>query len=731
MAIYTSDVNRFTGLSGLDTDSMIDKMMKAESAKYDRMEKDKTLLQWKQEAYRTLMDSMKSFQDKWFGIDKTNNISYDAFWNNYTTSVTDNTTGAVSNAIKINSTTNSGSYDIEVTQKAQTETITGGKLENEMSANLDKLKQMLTENKEISFKFNLDGVSKDISITSEDLKNAGDDLAKAFNDKFDKAFGKGAIVATSDNSGKIVFKPKGDGHNLSVSEGAEPKGATTSISDVFKKETKKFSIEINGYKAEVTFEDSDNDDTRLKKIENALKSAKKVNGTDTETSDISSYISLAKGKDGSLEIKNKSKDTKVEIKTAVGDAPQETKTLTARSNLGSAGFDKTSNSITLNSKLTDIFGSDFTSKDTDNKSDEVTLNFGGKDVVLNKDDTIQSFINKVNSSGGNVKLEFNEVTTRFDIKSTQSGENGAINITDENTKKFLKDFTKIDVDNKDGSGSINSSFVKGQDAKFKVNGIETTRPSNEISMNGINFTINGTGNVKIEAKTDVDTTVKKVKEFVDDYNKLIDDIQKQVSKSREKSGKYGYYEPLTEEQKKAMSEDEVKKWEEKAKTGLLYNDDYLTRFLGDLRENIYKSVDIGGKSISLFEIGITTTSNYKDGGKLQIDEKKLKEALETRGDEVRQLFTKSKEGIGELVKKNFNDAIGSKGYLRDKAGMKGTASDMTNQLSKEMKDMTEKLAKERERLYNKEMQYFKLFSQMEAAMNKQNNQMAALLNFSG
>ncbi len=730
MAIYTSDVNRFTGLSGLDTDSMIDKMMKAESAKYDRMEKDKTLLQWKQEAYRTLMDSMKSFQDKWFGIDKTNNISYDAFWNNYTTSVTDNTTGAVSNAIKINSTTNSGSYDIEVTQKAQTETITGGKLDNAILADSAKLEKIIQDNGEISFKFNLDGISKDISITSEDLKKAGNNLEQAFNEKFDAAFGSGSIVASKDNSGKIVFKPKGDGHNLSVSESKEPAGATTNITGVLKNDNKKFSIEINGYKADVDLSGASTEDDKIKKIEEALKSAKEVNGNGG-TTDLTKYISISKGKDGSLDIKNKSKDTPVKIKTTVGDTQTVEKTLTASSSLGSAGFDKTSNSITLNSKLTDIFGSDFTSKDSDTKSDEVTLNFGGKDVVLNKDDTIQSFINKVNSSGGNVKLEFNEVTTRFDIKSTQSGENGAINITDENTKKFLKDFTKIDVDNKDGSGSINSSFVKGQDAKFKVNGIETTRPSNEISMNGINFTINGTGNVKIEAKTDVDTTVKKVKEFVDDYNKLIDDIQKQVSKSREKSGKYGYYEPLTEEQKKAMSEDEVKKWEEKAKTGLLYNDDYLTRFLGDLRENIYKSVDIGGKSISLFEIGITTTSNYKDGGKLQIDEKKLKEALETRGDEVRQLFTKSKEGIGELVKKNFNDAIGSKGYLRDKAGMKGTASDMTNQLSKEMKDMTEKLAKERERLYNKEMQYFKLFSQMEAAMNKQNSQMAALLNFSG
>ena len=96
MAIYTSDVNRFTGLSGIDTESMVDQMMKAESAKYNRLEKEKTKVTWKQEAFRQLITSMQNFQNKWFSTTSlSSNIGYDAFWNNYKTSIIDKNTGNI------------------------------------------------------------------------------------------------------------------------------------------------------------------------------------------------------------------------------------------------------------------------------------------------------------------------------------------------------------------------------------------------------------------------------------------------------------------------------------------------------------------------------------------------------------------------------------------------------------------------------------------------------------
>ncbi len=726
MAIYTSNVNRVTGLSGVDTESMIDQMMKAESAKYNRLEKEKTKVTWKQEAFRQLITSMQNFQNKWFSTTSlSSNIGYDAFWNNYKTSIIDKNTGKESNAITINSTTNSGKYDINIIEKAETETITGGNISTSITTdkNAADIEKVINDYGDISLNFNLDGVSKEINITKDELN--GKSIDQVLNEKLEKAFGttndkNPKVTVEKGSDGKLSFKPAGEGHSLTITDGSSrTNGVSFEVADVLKEGSSSFEITIDGYTAKVTF-DSEKDKTaeqKLAKIKEALKKAENSAG---ETKDISSYVSLSKGQGDSLKITNTSKDKELNL-SVKSDSGQQTEKLNPTGSASLIGLTNNTNSVKLSSKLTNVFGDGIFKG-----GDEITLNFGGKEVTVNKDDTIQSFINKVNSSGANVEMEFNEVTNRFTLKSTQSGSNGNIQIDDTTTKDFLLNNMKIDVENKEK----NEKYTQGKDAVFEIDGIRTTRPSNEVSMNGISFTINTTGNVTLEASNNVDETVKKIKEFVEDYNKLIEEFNNAVMESRPKSGQYGYYEPLTDDEKEAMSEDEIKKYEEQAKKGLLYRDEHLSRFLSSLRDNVYKSVDIGGKSISLYEIGITTTKDFNDGGKLEIDEEKLKKALQERGDEVKQLFT-SKDGIAAQIKKDIDDAIGSNGYLRNKAGIKGTISATNNDLTKELEDITKRLAAERERLYNKEMYYFNMFAKMESAMNQQNNQMSVLLSMSG
>lgn len=731
MAMFTSDINRVTGLSGLDTESMVEKMMKAESMKYNRLEKQKTSVTWQQESFRQLIKSMQGFQDKWFNTTNlSNNIGYDAFWNNYKTSVKDATTGADSNAIKVNNTTSAGRYEINVTQKAETETLTGNGVSKEIiSGKTDtEITESIKKYGEVKFNVVLDGGTKEISIKKEDLDKNGD-LEAVLNEKLDAAFGKDKVTVTKDKNDKLVFKPDGDGHTLTIADSKGTEDVKTTITGALKNDVKDLEITINGYSVKVTFDKDEDAHARLDKINKALKEAKNVNG---EKRDLRNDVSLGLLNDD-LNIVSSSKNEKLDItvKTNGGTTNGGTETnvtLKPTSDLSIFGFENPTTVVKLNSKLTDVFGDKFNNffKNGTDTTDEFKLNFGGKDVTINKNDTIQTLINKVNDSGGKVNLEFNEVTNRFTLKSSESGANGTIEINDEKTKKFLQDITGIDVTDK----SQNAKYTKGQDAIFEIDGVKTTRPSNDISMNGINFTINGKGHVIIEANNDVDETFKKVKEFVEDYNKLIEEVNNAFVEKRPKSGKYGYFEPLTDEEKKGMSEDEIKKYEENAKKGLLNGDENINKFLSSLRSNIYKSVDIGGKTISLYEIGITTTKEYNDGGKLQIDEEKLKTALKERGDDVRQLFT-SKNGISNSIKADVDNAIGSNGYLRKKAGVEGSLSASNNDLTKELEDITKRLAEERERLYNKEMYYFDLFAKMESSMNQQNSQMAVLLGMSG
>lgn len=730
MAMFTSDINRVTGLSGLDTESMVEKMMKAESMKYNRLEKQKTSVTWQQESFRQLIKSMQGFQDKWFNTTNlSNNIGYDAFWNNYKTSVKDFNTGADSNTIKVNSTTNSGRYDINVTQKAETETLTGNGVSKEIISGktVDEIKKGIEEYGEVKFNVVLDGGTKEISIKKDELTNS--DLEKVLNEKLDIAFGKGTdgkskVTVSKGTDDKLTFKPSGDGHTLTINDSERTEGVSNTINDVLKDGSTSFEITIDGYTAKVDFAQGDTKEQKLEKINKSLKEAK--NSKD-EKKDLRNYISV-EAKDDNLVIKNESKIDKLEIKTKVDGKNETTTTLKPTGNLSIFGFENPTTVVKLNSKLTDVFGAKFNDlfKSGNDITDEIKLNFGGKEVSITKDDTIQTLINKVNNSGGKVNLEFNEVTNRFTLKSSESGANGTIEIKDEKTKKFLQDITGINVTDK----SKNAKYTKGQDAIFEIDGVQTTRPSNDISMNGINFTINGTGHVIIEANSDVDETFKKVKEFVEDYNKLIEEVNNAFVEKRPKSGKYGYFEPLTDEEKKGMSEDEIKKYEENAKKGLLNGDENINKFLSSLRSNIYKSVDIGGKTISLYEIGITTTKDYNDGGKLQIDEEKFKKALSEKGDDIRQLFT-TKGGIVDNIKSSVESAIGSSGYLRKKAGVEGSTSASNNDLTKELEDITKRLADERERLYNKEMYYFDLFAKMESSMNQQNSQMAVLLGMSG
>lgn len=721
MAMFTSDINRVTGLSGLDTESMVEKMMKAESMKYNRLEKQKTSVTWQQESFRQLIKSMQGFQDKWFNTTNlSNNIGYDAFWNNYTTTVKDAKTGADSNAIKVNNTTSAGRYEINVTKKAETETLTGNGVSKEIISGktVDEVTKSIDEYREVKFNVVLDSSKQEITIKKDELK--GKKIEDILNEKLEVAFGKDKVTVSKGTGDKLVFKPNGDGHSLTITDSDRTEGVSFELADALRDTTTNLEITINDYTATVKFDKADTKEKRIEKIQEALKNAKNSKG---ETKNLNSFISLD-SKDNSLIIKNDSKTDAIEVKTKVNGSNEQTHKLKETGSLGIFGFENPTTVIKLNSKLTDVFGDKI--NNLFGKDDEIKLNFGGKEVAINKNDTIQTLINKVNDSGGKVNLEFNEVTNRFTLKSSQSGANGTIDIKDQTTKNFLKDITGIDVDKKES----NAKYTKGQDAEFEIDGVKTTRPSNDISMNGINFTINGTGHVIIDASTNVDETFKKVKEFVEDYNKLIEEVNNAFVEKRPKSGKYGYFEPLTDEEKKGMSEDEIKKYEENAKKGLLNGDENINKFLASLRDNVYKSVDIGGKTISLYEIGITTTKEYNDGGKLQIDEEKLKTALKERGDDVRQLFT-SKDGISNSIKADVDNAIGSKGYLRKKAGVEGSLSASNNDLTKELEDITKRLAEERERLYNKEMYYFDLFAKMESSMNQQNSQMAVLLGMSG
>lgn len=239
--------------------------------------------------------------------------------------------------------------------------------------------------------------------------------------------------------------------------------------------------------------------------------------------------------------------------------------------------------------------------------------------------------------------------------------------------------------------------------------------------------------VTITSTTDVDDMMKKIQDFVTAYNGLIKDLNDQT-----KETKYRDYSPLTDEQRKDMSENEIKLWEEKAKSGLLRSDSIIRGGISNMRSLIYETYPgvENEKYNTLYSIGITTsTKSYNDGGTLEIDEKKLRKALEEDPDAVTALFTNKGDKEEKKVIDGVEKTVDTRGFLvklRDtmdsfkleiekKAG-RATFTDNQYSIGKTIIDMDKRIDTWKDKLERTEARYWKQFNAMEQAINKANSQ---------
>jgi len=247
--------------------------------------------------------------------------------------------------------------------------------------------------------------------------------------------------------------------------------------------------------------------------------------------------------------------------------------------------------------------------------------------------------------------------------------------------------------------------------------------------------------VTMTSATDVDDMMTKIKEFVTTYNGLVKDINDQ---SKEK--KYRTYAPLTDEQRKEMSENEIKLWEEKAKSGLLRSDSILRSGLSGMRELIYEANPaVSNPNFNtLYKIGITSSKSYNDGGTLEIDEVKLRKAIEEDPDAVTALFTnkgaeKEKVNVdGQEITANTQGFLlklrsSMKTFSNDIEKKAGLASSVDNSytIGKNLVDMEKRIDTWKTKLESIESRYWKQFSAMENAINKANSQSSIFSQFSG
>ena len=369
---------------------------------------------------------------------------------------------------------------------------------------------------------------------------------------------------------------------------------------------------------------------------------------------------------------------------------------------------------------------------------ELTVN-GVSIGKYNKDTALETVLNDINSNTeAGVSVSFSKTTNQFVFTAKETGAGGRVEIGGELGERL---FGKVNVTDKD-------HYTAGQDAKFTatINGqkMEFSRSSNTFDLDGMSITLNGTFEVKdgetpvtFSSKTDTDKIIDVVKTMVEDYNAIVSEVKKAYSDMPLEKSDGSRYKPLTDEDKADMTESEIKAYEEKAKTGILFMD----RDLSSLYSALRSAVAPGGSDGSfLRSIGIKTS--YEDGlTTLSLDENALREALEQNPDQVKDAFTKSKENgaasdglmasIQKVTDRYAATTGATKGILIEKAGSKYSPSAaLNNTLLELMKDIDKQVDKWQAKMSDKVDYYTNKFTQLEmliAQMNSQSSSLAGMM----
>ena len=337
-----------------------------------------------------------------------------------------------------------------------------------------------------------------------------------------------------------------------------------------------------------------------------------------------------------------------------------------------------------------------------------TLKIAGQSesLTINDATTIKDVENYFNGVEG-ISCKFDENVQGFMITSEKTGENETINLTG-SSNEVMKALGLGQSE----TGTTTYVF-KGDNAKVVYNGgLTISQASNEIEVNGIKFTaVSKTDQpVTVNISKDIDSIVSTVASVVDEYNSLISEMSTKLYADSAKG-----YNPLTEDEKEAMTEKEIEAWENKIKDSLFRNDSTLRGLYNGLREAMtgsYKGQDgIDEGCNMLSQIGISA-SNWTDRGKLTVDEEKLREALTNNGDNALKLLNTIAKNIDtQLVNASKSTEDRSYGqFFSDKI--------QTSNIAQYAKDLITAQAK-----YDKmETMYYNKFTAMEKAMNNMNSQ---------
>lgn len=786
--------NVITGLaSGMDTESMIENAVSGIKTKITSLQQQKTLIEWQQEAYRSIISKMVNFSNKYADFTSSTNLLSSSFFSSAATVVTN---GTYANLISASGKTSSNVQILGVKQLATAATFTVSNLGGANGSiagdkiNLDELRSTVSGTMQLSVETAGGTKTIDLSFDEGEVFDSTAEFMSAVQEKLgeievtvkgedgtEQTVTASELISVSESSGGLSFAADGQATGVTIT------GATGDLKT-------SLGIDPSAGSNEIRMQDSDLTQTTGeylagKSLSFTLDGVTKTITLSDDPSDLLSNLqadldkAFGQGKiafantaaDGSIQLSfTVQSGSTLSISSSDGEvlglggttATSYTNTsATLGSLLGNTAFDgldriAASGTADQMTKVTDDEGNEYyTDLDGNrvqpdekgnfyrvdsNDNFQYDLKINGVSVgAFSKDSTLEDVMSAINrNTEVGVDVSFSRMTNQLQFTARDTGSAGSIEMNEGLAQVLFGNGTQ-----KAGQDAVLSMSVNGveyQDISrssnsFDVDGM-TINLKGSFGYEGDNLTATAADAVTFTTTTDADKIIDVVKQMVEDYNAMADEIKKAYSTMPAEQSNGDRYMPLTDEDRADMSETAISNYEAKAKQGILFGD----RDLSNLYNSLTSAIQLNGEDGAILRsIGLTVS--YSDGmSTLTLDEEKLRSALESDPDKVKDVFTKStttgaeSNGLMQSLRNTLDTyakTTGTKGILVQRAGTElSSTSLLDNELLDRINNYEDQIERWETKLSDQIDRYtsqFSMLEQMVAQMNSQSSMLSGLM----
>ena len=748
-------------VSGLDTETLVQAMVSTQVSKKEKLQKAQTKLQWKQDAF-------KSLNTKVYGLySKVGNLRFSGAYNMKKTTVSDTTKAQVT----ASNTAVNGIQTLQIKQLATSGYLTGGELKKGTTGKTT-LKELGYDGADTSISVTIGSSKKDIDVSGS---TTVDDLVSKLKDA-------GLNASFDDKNGRIFVSAKETGKENDFSlTGADMSGLkalnAAGLSVMSKSDIENYNKMASYAKNDDTGSYSESKTSEailqtLKNLQNAYKGNTKLA---LDEKDLNAKIAYSDAKDAVnkyLDGDDTNADKKAEREqlanllkqssskyTYVNDQTGEVKEIyDVKDAAGWTAYDKKVNELAKSTGLiTETTGDDGETKEDSTKLEALSNNIKtviavDDNAIYTDDDKKAYYLSEDERAGAKTRLEEIPKEKEANDAVIADEDNGYWDIKDYSGKteddlaaiadKYAKQVTnardmveKLANGSKDIPISKGASRVDAQDAKITLNKADFTSSSNVFNINGL--TIKATAKtadgetLSINTDTDTQGIYDKIKDFLTDYNSIINELTSLYNADSAKG-----YEPLTDDEKESMSDKEVEKWETKIKDSILRNDSTVGGVMNAMTTAMMKSYTINGKSYSLSSFGIHT-QGYLNAAKNEqyayhIDGDEDDTITSGNTDKLMNMINNNPEDLEEFMKQ-LTSGLYSALDSKMKSTTMSSAYTIYNdkQMTREYNNYTKEIKEWETKISDLEDRYYKQFSTMETQLAKMQSTTSSLTSMLG